>query len=174
MPANRISPGVGFVDPSQYFDQRRLARAVLSQKRVDLAAADVEIDVIEREGPSEALDEPGHCQQRRRLAFRTGFISKIHDRSFRTLSSIDWMATMSPGGSVPPGMPQSYLTRPDFEIVLLIVVAGDEGVLVAALGMNVFLGDKERRLDEPARRLAVERAVELVDRLPCLQFDRLD
>jgi hypothetical protein len=50
---------------------------------VDLAAADVEIDVIERERPGEALDEPGHREQRRRLAVRTGWVNKIHDRSFR-------------------------------------------------------------------------------------------
>src|SRR5580658_9055771 len=65
------------------------------------------------------------------------------------------------------------LHAPDFEIVLLVVVAGDEGVLVAAFGVNVGLGDQERRLHESAWRLVMEGAVELVDRLPRLQFDRL-
>ena len=48
--------GVGFVDPGQYFDQRRLARPVLPEKRVNLAAANIKIDMIERERPGEALD----------------------------------------------------------------------------------------------------------------------
>ena len=54
--------GVGFVDPRQYFDQRRFARSVLSQERMDLSAMDVEVDVIERERAGEPLDEPGHCE----------------------------------------------------------------------------------------------------------------
>ena len=64
-------PGVGLIDPSQYLDQRRLARAVLSQERMDLATADVEVDMIERKRPGEALDEPGHDEQRRRSVVRT-------------------------------------------------------------------------------------------------------
>ena len=41
--------GVGLVDARQDFDQRRFAGAVLAEQRMDLAATDVEIDVIERE-----------------------------------------------------------------------------------------------------------------------------
>ena len=59
------------------------------------------------------------------------------------------------------------------EIVLLIIVAGDECVLVAALGVNVLLGDKEGRLHEGAWRLVVEGAVQFIDRLPGLEFDLL-
>ena len=40
---------VGFVDPRQHLDQRRLAGAVLAEQRVNLAAADVEVDMIESE-----------------------------------------------------------------------------------------------------------------------------
>ena len=58
LPSNTISTGVGFVDPGEYFDQRRLARPVLPEQRVNLAAANVKVDVIERERPGEALDEP--------------------------------------------------------------------------------------------------------------------
>ena len=75
--------GVGFVHPRQDFDQRRLAGAVLSQERVDLAATDVEVDMIERKRPGEALDKPGHREHRRRPAVRTGLLNKAHDRSSR-------------------------------------------------------------------------------------------
>ena len=75
--------GVGLVDPRQDFDQRRLARAVLSQERVDFSATDVEVDMIERKRPGEALDEPGHREQRRRSAVRTGLVNKVQDRSSR-------------------------------------------------------------------------------------------
>ena len=104
--------GVGFVDPGQYFDQRRFARAVLSQKRVDLAAADVEIDVIERERPGEALDEPGHRQQRRRLALRTGWStgSTIDHSGFR-VRSIGWLDPQRVG---PLGDAHKATSRPRF------------------------------------------------------------
>src|SRR5271167_773498 len=65
------------------------------------------------------------------------------------------------------------LHTPDFEIVLLVVVAGDEGVLVAAFRVDVLLGDLEWRLHEPARQFAVKRAIEFIDRLPRLQLDWL-
>ena len=73
-------PAVGLVDPSQYFDQGRFARSVLSEERMDLSAMDVEVDVIERECAGEALDQPGHCEQRRRSAFRTKLVDRVHHR----------------------------------------------------------------------------------------------
>ena len=78
-------PGVGLVDPSQYFDQGRFARPVLSEERVDLSATDVEVDVIERERAGEALDEPGHREQRRRSAVRTKLVDRVQDRSRCTI-----------------------------------------------------------------------------------------
>jgi hypothetical protein len=69
---------IGLVDSRQHFDQGRFARPVLSQQRVDLAAAYVEIDVVEREGPGEALDEAGHRQQRRWPGLRTGLVKSVH------------------------------------------------------------------------------------------------
>src|SRR5262249_11657953 len=61
---------------------------------------------------------------------------------------------------------------PEREVVVLVVVAGDEGVLVAALGMDVVLGNEERRLHEAAGLFAVEGAVQFVNRLVGLQLDR--
>ena len=49
--------GVGLVDARQDLDQGRLAGAVLAEQRMDLAATDVEVDVIERQRRGEALDE---------------------------------------------------------------------------------------------------------------------
>ena len=106
--ANSDFAGVGLVDAGQDFDQRRFAGAVLAQQRVDLAAADVEIDVIEREGPGEALDESGH---RRSDAAPNGRVNRIHDRSFRLPSSIDgWL---DPQRLSPPGR-LKLLHAPDF------------------------------------------------------------
>src|SRR5262245_30438521 len=65
------------------------------------------------------------------------------------------------------------LYAPDGKIVILVVVAGDEGVLVAALGVDVVLGDQKRWLHEAARLLAVEGAVQFVDGLIGLQLNRL-
>src|SRR5262245_59086264 len=45
-----------------------------------------------------------------------------------------------------PAPASTLLHAPEREIVFLIVVAGDEGVLVAPFGMNIVLGDQERRL----------------------------
>src|SRR4051812_45173876 len=56
--------------------------------------------------------------------------------------------------------------------MILIVIAGDEGVLVATLRMYVVFGDQKRRLHETARLLVVECPVELVDGLIGLKLDR--
>ena len=65
---------VRLIDARQDFYQRGLARAVLAEQRMDFAASDVEIDVVERERPGEALGEAGDVEQRfgRRGAFRLG------------------------------------------------------------------------------------------------------
>ena len=47
--------------------------------------------------------------------------------------------------------------------MLLVIIAGDERVLVAPLSMNVLLRHQERGLDEAARRLAVKGAIQFVD-----------
>ena len=78
---------VGAVDSGQDFYQRGLAGAVLAEQRVDLAAADVEIDMIERQRRREALDEPGHGEKRRGPAVRTGLVNGVHDRSSRTVTA---------------------------------------------------------------------------------------
>ena len=66
--------GVRLVDARQDFYQRGLARAVLAEQRMDFAASDVEIDVVERERSGEALGEAGDVEQRfgRRGVFRLG------------------------------------------------------------------------------------------------------
>ena len=65
---------VRLIDARQDFYQRGLARAVLAEQRMNLAASDIEIDVVERERPGEALGEAGDVEQRfgRRGAFRLG------------------------------------------------------------------------------------------------------
>ena len=101
--------GVGLIDPGQHFDQRRFARPVLSQERVDLSTTDVEVDVIERQRPGKALDEPGHREQRLRSAVRRDWStgSKIDHPGFE----FDRLGEAEiPGGSVPPGMQCGYLT----------------------------------------------------------------
>ena len=47
--------GVGTVDAREHVAERRLAGAVLAEQRVDLAAAQVEVDVAKRDDPVEAL-----------------------------------------------------------------------------------------------------------------------
>src|SRR6202034_346533 len=132
--------------------------------------------------------------QRRRPARRTGLIKRVHHRSSRTVIARRSRSNPGPPPPYDHGLLRRFAPRnddrdplskphcsqltklldaPDVEIALLIIIARDEGILVAALGMNVFLGHQEWRLHESALRLAMERAVELVDRLPRLQFDRL-
>ena len=60
---------------------------------------------------------------------------------------------------------QRLLHAPDVEVMLLVVVARDEDVLVAALGMDVVLGHQIGRLDEAARRRVVEGAVSISTKL---------
>jgi hypothetical protein len=71
---------VGPVDSGQNFDERRFAGAVLAEERVNLAAANVEVDVIQRKRPGEVLDEAGHGEKRRWPASLPGFIDAIHER----------------------------------------------------------------------------------------------
>ena len=51
------------VDAGHDLDERRFPRAVLAEKRVDLAASDVEIHVIERERAGELLDDASKLQE---------------------------------------------------------------------------------------------------------------
>ena len=55
--------GVGRIDSCQYFDHSRLARAVLSEQRMDLAAPDVEIHTIKRQRSGKLLAEPRDDEQ---------------------------------------------------------------------------------------------------------------
>ena len=59
------------VEPGEDVHQRALAGAVLAEQRVDLAAAQVEVDAVVRQHAGEALDDParlerGHGPRRRR------------------------------------------------------------------------------------------------------------
>ncbi len=51
------------IDPGQDLDQRRLAGAVLAQKRVDFAPMHVEIDVVERQRAGELLDDAAELEE---------------------------------------------------------------------------------------------------------------
>ena len=53
---------IGLVEPVQDVHQRRLARAVLAEQRVHLAATDVEADVVVGEDPGELLADPPHLE----------------------------------------------------------------------------------------------------------------
>ena len=52
----------GRVDAREHLHQRGLAGAVLTADRVDLAAADVEVDVLQRLDPGEGLGDGAHLQ----------------------------------------------------------------------------------------------------------------
>ena len=73
--------GVGFVNARQNLDQGRLAGAVLTEQRVNLAAIEIEVDVIEGDRRGEALDEPGHDEERGSPAVATEWFDTFHDRS---------------------------------------------------------------------------------------------
>ncbi len=51
------------VDPGQHLDQGGLARAVLSDDGQNLAAVEVERDVVERLGSGEGLGDPPNAEQ---------------------------------------------------------------------------------------------------------------
>ena len=53
---------VGPVEPVEDVHQRRLSGAVLTEQRVHLATADVEIDVIVGDGPRELFPDPAHLE----------------------------------------------------------------------------------------------------------------
>ena len=52
------------VDPGERLDEGGLAGAVLSHERVDLAAAEAEVDAVEREHAGEADGDAGHLDDR--------------------------------------------------------------------------------------------------------------
>ena len=52
------------IDAAEHLHQRRLAGAVLATDRMDLAAADREVDVVEREDTRELLGDGPHVQDR--------------------------------------------------------------------------------------------------------------
>ena len=61
--ANRS--GLGDVRSGEDLHQRRLARAVLAQHRVDLSGAQVEVDLAEHRDAEERLADAAHLEQRR-------------------------------------------------------------------------------------------------------------
>ena len=62
MPVKDDLAGIGRVDPRQDLDQRRLARAILAEQRMDLARPDVEIHMVESQRAGKAL---GQARRRR-------------------------------------------------------------------------------------------------------------
>ena len=70
-PSTSMRAGVGPVDAGQHVGQRRLAGAVLAEQHVDLAAAQLEVDV--RRGPARRRSSSRRCGRRppaRRTAWR--------------------------------------------------------------------------------------------------------
>ena len=103
--------GIGLVDTRQNLDQRGFAGAILAEQRVNLAATDIKVDMIESKRRGEALDEAAHNEERRGPAVRTGSFDALHDRS-SVRGSIRRIADCKsevPGGLAPPGR-GGYLT----------------------------------------------------------------
>ena len=63
-PVDQDLAGVRLIDAGDDLDQRRLARAVLAEQRVNLAGADVERDAAQRAHAGKALLEVAHLEQR--------------------------------------------------------------------------------------------------------------
>ena len=61
----RISPAVRLRQPVEDVHQRRLAGAVLTEQRVDLARAHIEVDVVVREDTRVALRDAPHLERGR-------------------------------------------------------------------------------------------------------------
>ena len=55
---------VGVVQPVEDVHQRRLARSVLTKQRMDLATAEVEVDVVVGEDAREGLCDPAQLEDR--------------------------------------------------------------------------------------------------------------
>ena len=89
-PREQDLAGIGLVHAGKDLDQRRLAGAVLAEKRMDLAAADVEIDVVERPRRGEPLDEALDDEERL-LAFVTGMAigSMLNTLGLRPLDKLE-------------------------------------------------------------------------------------
>ncbi len=64
LPSNVMSALVGHVDAGEQIDQRRLARAVLAEQHVRLAARDVERHVLQRHDPGEMLTDAPQLEKR--------------------------------------------------------------------------------------------------------------
>ncbi len=96
---------IGLVDPRQDFDQRGFAGAILAEQRVNLAATDVKVDMIESKRRSEAFDEAAHDEKRRGPAVPTGSFNSLHHRSpvRGSIRRIADCKSEGPGGSAPPG-----------------------------------------------------------------------
>ena len=62
---DRDRPGVGGLDAGDRLDQRRLARAVVTDESNDLAGVDLEVDVHERLDRTEVLGHAGGAEERR-------------------------------------------------------------------------------------------------------------
>ena len=62
LPADEDLALVGLVEPVQDVHEGRLARAVLAEERVHLAAREVEADVVVGEHAGELLDDPAHLE----------------------------------------------------------------------------------------------------------------
>ena len=60
LPLTKIVPASGLYMPGQHVHQRALAGAVLAQQRVDLARAQIKIDVVVGEHAGESLDDAAH------------------------------------------------------------------------------------------------------------------
>ena len=70
VPAELYAAGIQRVDAGEDLDQRGLACAVLAEQRQDLAGAELEVNVIERERAPEALGDAPEFQHR--CALRAG------------------------------------------------------------------------------------------------------
>jgi len=64
----QLRAGIGCMEAGQYLDQGRLARAVLPEQTMHLAAPDLQANPVERLHAAEALRQVGETQDRPRRA----------------------------------------------------------------------------------------------------------
>ncbi len=86
---------IRLVDAGQDLDQRRLPGAVLADQRVDLAAADGQVDMVECQGAEEALGQAANRHRWRR------FKSHFHPRSLLPAWAEAWRRRTLPPSSRP-------------------------------------------------------------------------
>ncbi len=86
---------VGPIQPGQHVHQRALARAVFAQQGVDLAHAQVEIDVVHGQHAGKALDDAVHLD-----GVRSGIVL-VHRMTFKDIPCCVFRVRLAVGSCFP-------------------------------------------------------------------------